>query len=272
MTATAIIPRRIIQTARSRNLAPLARAAATNLQLLHPDWEYLFFDDADIQRFITREFPEYEDTFASFPRNIQRIDFFRYLAVWRLGGFYFDLDVFLSQNLEKLLAESCVFPFEELTLNQFLREEKGIDWEIGNYAFGAVPNHPFLQAAIENCVRAQNDPAWVAPMMRHIPTPFRAEFNVLNTTGPGLITRTLAENSALAGTVTVLFPENVCDEQSWHQFGEFGVHAMEGSWRDRGSFLQRKLALLWEGRARKRLLIDSQRLGPTRQLAVASLA
>src|SRR5437667_1645701 len=89
------IPKRIIQTGKSRDLHPLARASAANMKLLHPGWEIRFFDDADVLRFITEEFPEYRRVFDSFPRAIQRFDFFRYLAVYRLGGFYFDLDVFL---------------------------------------------------------------------------------------------------------------------------------------------------------------------------------
>src|SRR5205814_2236379 len=106
-----------IQTGKSRDLPPLARAAAKSLQLLHPDWEYVFFDDADVVRFVATEFPQHQQVFDSFPHRIQRFDFFRYLAVLRLGGFYFDLDVFLSTELTELLPHRCVFPFEELTLN-----------------------------------------------------------------------------------------------------------------------------------------------------------
>ena len=54
------------------------------------------------------------------------------------------------------LTDRCVFPFEELTLSRLLRHH-GIDWEIGNYAFGAEAGHAFLEAVIENCVRAQRD-------------------------------------------------------------------------------------------------------------------
>jgi len=79
----------------SRDLPPLAQAAAKTLQLLHPDWEYLFFDDTDVIKFIAMEFPQHRSVFDSFPYRIQRFDFFRYLAVLRFGGFYFDLDVFL---------------------------------------------------------------------------------------------------------------------------------------------------------------------------------
>lgn len=258
------IPGKIIQTGKSRNLSPAAKASATNLRLLHPEWEYLFFDDADVQRFINTEFPQYRAVFDSFQYHIQRFDFFRYLAVLRFGGFYFDLDVFLSENLSGLLKHKSIFPFEELTLNRHLREHHAMDWEIGNYAFGATPGNPFLELVIENCVKAQRDSRWVNPMMTGIPGIFRADFNVLNSTGPGLLTRTYVENPATSADVTVLFPEDVCDEKSWHNFGSYGVHLMEGSWRSKGSFVRRRLAGWWESRVRKKYLPQSRQLGPKR--------
>jgi hypothetical protein len=139
-----------------------------------------------------------------------------------------------------------------------------MDWEIGNYAFGAVPGHPFLAAIIDNCVRAQIDPAWLQPMMTGIPRSFRSEFRVLNSTGPGLITRTLVERSESARDINVLFPVDVCDERTWHQFGSYGVHLMEASWRGRERWLWHKLAIAWEMRTRRRQLAKSRQLGPTR--------
>jgi hypothetical protein len=261
-----MIPCRIIQTGKSGVLTPQAKAAVTSLKLLHPEWEYRYFDDSDIRAFLRSEFPQHESVFDGFRRNIQRIDFFRYLAVYRLGGFYFDLDVFLSERLDPLCSHQSVFPFEELSLNQFLRRTRDIDWEIGNYAFGAAPGDPFLGAVIENCVRAQRDESWVEPMMRGIPMPFRADFEVLNSTGPGLLTRTLAENAGL--DVTVLFPPDVCDMDHWHLFGDYGVHLMDGSWRDRGSYLRRRLACWWEMWCQYRLMPESRQRGPRRERQV----
>src|SRR6267378_7758106 len=143
------IPQRIIQTGKTRDLSLQERAAVANLRCLNPDFEYLFFDDNEVTTFVQKEFPQYREVFESFPFRIQKYDFFRYLAVFRLGGFYFDLDVFLATGLQDLLPRSCVFPFEELTLNQWLRRQYGMDWEIGNYAFGAAAGHPFLQTIIE---------------------------------------------------------------------------------------------------------------------------
>jgi hypothetical protein len=235
-----------------------------NIRLLNPDYEYLFFDDQGVQTFIDRDFPQYRGVFDSFRFPIQRFDFFRYLAVYRYGGFYFDLDVLLACGLSDLMGCGCVFPFEGLTLSQHLRAQHHMDWEIGNFAFGAAPGHPFLKAVIDNCIRAQGDPKWVKPMMRGSPGLMKSEYLILNTTGPGLLTRTLAENPELARMVTVLFPEDVCDTRKWNRFGELGVHLMDGSWRIKSNFLHRRLALYWESWRMRRLLRESLKLGPLR--------
>jgi inositol phosphorylceramide mannosyltransferase catalytic subunit len=238
------IPKRIIQTGKSRDLPLLSKAVVWNIKSLNPNFEYLFFDDP-----------------------IQRYDFFRYLAIYHFGGFYFDLDVLLSSSLEDLLDSGCVFPFEELTIHSFLRQQYGMDWEIGNYAFGAKPRHPFIEAIIENCVRAQEEPKWAEQMFRRIPRVFRKEFFVVDTTGPGLISRTLAEYPDAVKDVRVLFPENCCDPGSWHCFGSYGVHLQEGGWRSRKNLVARRLASVWESWTRSRLLGESLRLGGTRSLS-----
>jgi hypothetical protein len=260
------IPRRIIQTDKSRDLPLLARAATTNLRLLNPDFEYLFFNDAQVEEFIDAEFPQYRPVFDSFSVRIQRYDLFRYLAVYRFGGFYFDTDVLLASSLEDLLGFGCVFPFEHLSVLSFLCKEYGMDWEIGNYAFGAAAGHPFLEAIIKNCVRAQQHPEWVEAMMKSIPRMFRSEYFVLATTGPCLLSRTLAEFPGACDQVEVLFPEDVCDPNSWFCFGAYGVHLQVGTWRKRKGLVRRVLHRLWESRTRKALLKESLKRGGKRTL------
>lgn len=260
------IPRRIIQTGKTLDQPLLNRAVMSNLRLLHPDYEYLFFDDAKVEEFIDREFPQYRNVCDSFQFRIQKYDFFRYLAVYRYGGFYFDLDVLLASDLSDLLHHGCVFPFEALTVSRFLRDNLGMDWLMGNYAFGASAGHPFLAAVIENCLKAQRDPGWVKPMMRGSPPLLDDEFFILNSTGPGLISRTLAENWKLANTVTVLFPEDVSDTRNWNRFGDWGIHLMESSWRPRRSFVRRKFAdYCWRWIQHKRIR-RSRALGKRRFL------
>ena len=267
-TMAAIIPPRLIQTGKSHRLPLMAQAAVANLKCLNPGFEYQFYDDDAVIAFVKRQFPEYFPVFESFPVRIQRFDFFRYLAIYRLGGFYFDLDLFLARGLNELLSHRCVFPFEELTINAHLRRNLGMDWEIGNYGFAAAPDHPFLEAVIENCVRAQREPDWVKPMMRGVPPLFRSEFYVLNSTGPGLLSRTLAENPSLGRDLTVLFPDDVCDSRTWHQFGDFGVHSMEASWRTRSGYLRRRLGYMWESWASRKGLKESRLLGKKRAVKI----
>lgn len=259
------IPKRIIQTGKHFEQPLLHRAAISNVRLLNPDYEHVFFDDLQVRSFVQSEFSQYLRIFDGFDLSIQRYDFFRYLVIYRYGGYYLDLDVLLAEGLSGLPESGCIFPFEGLTLSLFLRQHYQMDWEIGNFAFGATAGHPFLAAVIENCVRAQQDPDWVKPMMHGFPRLLRQEFMVLNTTGPGLLSRTLAEDSNLAQSVTVLFPsDDVCELRSWNRFGDLGIHLMEGSWRIPTGFLRRRLTQYWELWRLRQLLRESRKLGATR--------
>jgi hypothetical protein len=259
------IPKRIIQTGKSAQLPLRERAMVNSLRALHPDYEYLFFDDTQVEQFIDDVFPQYRPVFDGFPYRIQKYDFFRYLAVFHYGGFYFDLDVLLAERLDSLHDDACVFPFEGLTMSRYLRGQ-GMDWQIGNYAFGAAAGQSLLQTIIENCVRAQREPDWVKPMMNGVPPLSRAEFTVLNSSGPGLISRTLMENKSSLPGVKVLFQDDVCDVTTWNRFGTLGVHMMDGSWRGKTSFIRRRITQRWEVWQMERLMRESRKLGPTRWL------
>jgi len=277
------IPRRIIQVwgtlsrknpispgEKSANLPLFGKASAANLRLLNPDFEYLLFDDDEIEQFVDQEYPQYRSVLDSFSRRIQRYDFFRYLAVYHLGGFYFDTDVFLATGLETLLEHGCVFPFEHLSVQRFLYDEYGMDWEIGNYGFGAAPGHPFLKAIINNVVRAQQHPEWAEIMWRSIPRIFRSEYIVLDTTGPGLVSRTLAEYPAAREQVRVLFPDDVCDSNNWYRFGDYGIHLQISSWRKREPLVRRVLHRHWVASTRRALSKESLKRGGKRSLEFRS--
>jgi hypothetical protein len=103
-------------------------------------------------------------------------------------------------------------------------------------------------------------------MEKSIPRLFREELRVLYTTGPWLVSRTLAEFPDAASQVKVLFPDDVCDPIYWNHFGQFGVHLMVGSWRKRNWFVKRRLLNYWEALMIKRKLKKSRKLGKSRSL------
>ena len=145
-----------------------------------------------------------------------------------------------------------------------------MDWEVGNYAFGAAAGHPFLEAIINNCVRAQQRPQWAATMLKSIPRMFRSEEFVLVTTGPGLVSRTLAEYPGACEQVKVLFPPNILDQNSWHCFGTYGVHLKVGTWRKHERLVRRVLHRNWEAWRRRALLMESLNRGRKRALEFKS--
>jgi inositol phosphorylceramide mannosyltransferase catalytic subunit len=264
---TTKIPKRIIQVWGGSLDVPLfSKASAANVKLLNPEFEYLFFNDESMEAFVNQHFPEYRRVFDSFRYPIQRFDFFRYLAIYQLGGFYFDMDIFLAKPLDELLQYGCVFAFEAVSNSRLLREKYQMDWELGNYAFGAAAGHPFMLAIIKNCIRAQEDTEWLDAMMRPIPRVLREEFSVLYSSGPGLVSRTLAEYTVSRKDVKVLFPEDICDQSYWNRFGEYGVHVRQGNWRKKKNLFRRRLVGLcmsWEdGKA----LEASRKLGGSRSL------
>jgi hypothetical protein len=261
-----MIPKLIIQTGPPK-LSLLLQAAIINVKLLHPDFEHRFYDDAMIETFLAVYFPEYRAEYRSFAFRIQRYDFFRYLAIYQFGGFYLDTDMFLVRSLTPLLASQCVVPFEELAERRYFWKHFQMDWQIGNYAFGAEPGHPFLAAVIENCLRAKRMPSWVRPMMEGVPRILRDDAYVLNTTGPGMLSRTLAENPQFGNSMSILFPLDVCNRDSWYHFGEYGVHNMTGGWRSSSTVFGRLLVRLWRNWNLRRMLAEGRVRGKTRSIS-----
>jgi len=85
-----MIPRIIIQTGRDlSSLKPIGKGSRATLAALHPDFHCMLLSDEDIARFVDEKAPEYKALVESFPVKIQRLDFFRYLALLHYGAFYF---------------------------------------------------------------------------------------------------------------------------------------------------------------------------------------
>ena len=171
-------------------------------------------------------------------RAVMKADFFRVLAVYHLGGFYLDTDVWLSQNLEPLRASRAVFPWE----HEFGQEEFGKRYpasirekvkppQVGNYAFGAEAGHPFLATLLEEMIRRT--------ALFEVET--CSEPDVLRATGPDMVTTVYYRNKNQWPDVQVLKgasylpgpqpPLHANAPKHWQRFGNFGSHLLAGSWK-----------------------------------------
>lgn len=231
-----MIPKRIIQTWKSRELPKRYRAFDRRLRKLHPDYEFRFFTDGEMDEFVRQEYPEYCEGFDALPDIISKVDLFRLLAVHKLGGFYMDLDVSMRKSLDDLRDHACIFPFERCADPYFAALHGTVDM-IGQFAFGARAGHPFLKACADNIRRASLDPDSLRlPTEAHLPSlpPMFGNahsFRVLYAAGPGMITRTFIEAPESRADARILSAIDRKDRRKVKFcFGNYGVHHMTGSW------------------------------------------
>ena len=236
------IPKIIIQTWKCKDLPPYYKKTQNIIFRNNPEYRYIFFDDDDILKFVRDRYPSFESLLAKFKRKIQIIDFFRLLAIYEYGGFYFDMDVEVIKNLDPLLDNSCVFPVEMKRNNRIL-DKMGYDFNIGNYAFGATPKNPVIWEIIQEIVRVMDDPhrligsgmhPKLADMISEVTeatdTQLAHEY-VYHTTGPVLVSKVVFEKLAEGESIKLLYPKNWPSRSSWFRFGEYAKHTMTGTWK-----------------------------------------
>lgn len=219
------IPKIIVQTGPNKvdaRFAPYMKA----MQLQNPDYQYLFFNDDDIDNFFKSNYPEYYTTYQRLPVFIQKIDFFRYLAIYHYGGFYFDLDMKLLQPLDNAICNHhSVFPVDEYIPESMCKLEryapickKGQNFLLGQYAFAAVPKHPFIKLLIDTIHRN------IDMYVKQYKTTKNREIYVYRTTGPDFVTYLYAQYAAKHQVYILANGKR-------QMFGDYARHDFFGSWK-----------------------------------------
>ena len=214
------IPKIIIQTWKNKNLPKNVNTLINKLKSNNPHYNYLFFSDEDIDRFFEIEYPEYIETYKNFEYNIQKIDFFRLVAIYHYGGFYFDIDMDINSCLDELCNYSCVFPQEYEKNGDPYLQKKNMFMLIGNYAFGASSKNKFIKMCIDNIIKPKIS-------IDDIPEKgTNKQKNIFYTTGPVFITDCYNDYPNKE-EIKIIKP----DDGKSFQFGKFGQHLMYGTWK-----------------------------------------
>ncbi|KAJ5360167.1 hypothetical protein N7517_009358 [Penicillium concentricum] len=84
------------------------------------EWAYTLVNDIKALEFVTNELSaisEIATIYKSYPHNVLRADFLRYLLLWYYGGFYADIDVFPARTIKTCPALESFFasPPDEYT-------------------------------------------------------------------------------------------------------------------------------------------------------------
>lgn len=154
------IPHILHQTYRGRELPPLLERTTGELRRRNPDWDYRFYDDAEVDRFVRDHFaPAVYRQFARIAPSygVVRADLFRYMAVLVHGGAYLDIKSTAERPLSEAIAGD-----EGFVLSHWDNRpgEPHAGWgqhpeladqprgEIQQWHVIAAPGHPFLRRVI----------------------------------------------------------------------------------------------------------------------------
>lgn len=203
-----------------------------NIRALHPGWTIVLYDDEAMELVIRNHFAGSIGKYSAFPLEIQRRDIFRMLVVNREGGFYMDADICCKKPLNPLLSYSLILA-EEKTIgpSEMQQPHHRYRLRIANYMFGSIPGHPFISAFTEAALNNGR-------------VPVLCENDVLETTGPGLLTNFYHEQKQHYNDIFLLpnpglhCVKRCCSQPSCH-FGDYAVHLHEGSWRWRNKTMSK---------------------------------
>ena len=153
------IPKIIHQTYANKNLPPEIEANIETIKNLNPDWDYRFYDDQDIENYLSEHFPWSLVYYRRIKPNYgpARADFFRYLLMYNEGGVYLDVKSSLSKPLNEVIQGD-----DRFLLSHWRNEpgEKYERWgkhpeiemargEFQQWHIVSAPGHAFLKTVIQ---------------------------------------------------------------------------------------------------------------------------
>jgi len=162
----------------------------------HPSFEYMFWSDEDLHKFISQEYPWFLPTYDSYPHHIQRVDSARYFLLYHFGGVYADLDMQCLTPLDPLLNE-----LGGVVLGQENQQHTDGSQRVGNAFMMSCPGHPFWISVFQALILA-------APL-----SDITKIQSVFKTTGPSFLHETYSRNPQ---GVTVM-PASAFYPKQWHE-------------------------------------------------------
>ncbi len=194
------------------------------IQVNHPDWNIRLYNKDDAQDILNQDLPEYIEAYNAFYHNVQKADFLRLALVYLYGGFYMDLDMLSLKPLDELRKYNLVLG-EEKIVCQAEQEALNLRYRlrIANYMFGGIPKHPFLRRIMDE-------------MAERATIILKSQQEILDITGPGLLTDTYWDNYGMYPDITLLRNTDKRCRQPYHNeischFGDYAAHLHAGTWR-----------------------------------------
>jgi mannosyltransferase OCH1-like enzyme len=171
----------------------------------NPGWEMRVWTEDDLPPLRNRDLYDSVESYA------QKSDVIRFELLWRYGGVYVDCDFECRRSIEQLLYGLDAFAaFED-------------DAQVSNAIIGAVAGHRFIDYLVRSLPASVKEHGAADPVV---------------STGPGYLTRCLAEFDPGGTAPITLFPASHFYPYSWTQMYRryerfdqaYAVHHWAGSW------------------------------------------
>jgi mannosyltransferase OCH1-like enzyme len=162
-----MIPKRIYQTWKTKELPNGIRLVIKRMMELNPTYTHYLYDDTEMDSFVNEHFNgPIADAYNQLNIGASRADMWRYLILYKYGGVYLDIDSAILKCLDTLIRKEDV---AIITREQF----NGL---YNQWILIFKKGHPLLKAIIEQCVENINK---------------RSSNNILHLTGSTVFTKVI---------------------------------------------------------------------------------
>lgn len=102
-----MIEKNIFQSWYTKDLDPRLKEKIINFRRMNPLYKYYLYDDKEIDEFVNKYYEgEIADCYNKLNIIVAKVDFWRYLILYKYGGIYVDMDSSINKNLDKLIKEN----------------------------------------------------------------------------------------------------------------------------------------------------------------------
>mmetsp|Transcript_15727 Transcript_15727/g.34040 ORF Transcript_15727/g.34040 Transcript_15727/m.34040 type:complete len:434 (+) Transcript_15727:1883-3184(+) len=225
-----LIPRVIFTTWIDRRLGRAMYTSLLTLLLHNPEYEFILFDDEDMERFFCENVGSSKHDwaipiFSKIPAGAMRTDIWRLLIIQKYGGVYFDSDVSALGKLPIEWGDTAVSG-----VGCWSHLPGGTGGLLEHWAMAYMPQHPFVNEAVAVMKNNLEHPGY---LMRQDTPESNAEDSVtMRLTGPAMYQWTLHKILSAAKCKKVdesycnalWAPEKHChDMNAFHSFFPLGL-------------------------------------------------
>jgi mannosyltransferase OCH1-like enzyme len=163
------IEKNVFQSWKTKDLKPEIQAKIDSMKRLNPEYTFYLFDDDEMDKFVNTNYPgPIADAYNRLNIIVAKVDFWRYLVLYKYGGVYLDMDSEILVSLD----DNLIRPEDEAILTEEKNPGLLVQW-----ALIFRKEHPILKRVID--VVLENIQAGKTEM--------------IETTGPGAFTKAVRQ-------------------------------------------------------------------------------